>query len=78
MNLKFVVCGKDSIPLALIYIILTEGPSVVRGKNLIFLAYKTPRPPTIVHKKFQPNRFSRLAGYMQHIYECVVLLYRYR
>ena len=30
-----------------------------------------------VHKKFQPNRSSRLAGYTQHIYECLVLLYRY-
>ena len=31
-----------------------------------------------VHKKFQPNRSSRLAGYREHIYECLVLLYRYR
>ena len=31
-----------------------------------------------VHKKIQPNRSSRLAGYTQHIYiyECLVLLYR--
>ena len=29
-----------------------------------------------VHKKCQPNRFSRLAGYMEHIYECHVLFYR--
>ena len=32
----------------------------------------------IVHKKIQPNRSSRLAGYTQHIYiyEYLVLLYR--
>ena len=30
-----------------------------------------------VHKKFQPIRSSRLAGYWWHIlYECLVLLYR--
>ena len=29
-----------------------------------------------VHKKFQPIRFSRLVGYREHIYECLVLLYR--
>ena len=29
-----------------------------------------------VHKKIQPNRSSRLAGYREHIYECLVLLYR--
>ena len=28
------------------------------------------------HKEFQPNWFSRLAGYWWHIYECLVLLYR--
>ena len=33
-----------------------------------FSPYNTPRPPLSVHKKFQPNRSSRLAGYMQHIY----------
>ena len=41
-----------------------------------FLAYNTPRPPMCVHKKCQPNRSSRLAGYTQHIYECRVLFYR--
>ena len=35
-----------------------------------------PRPPLSVHKKFQPNRSSRLAGYREHINECLVLLYR--
>ena len=65
------------------YLILAEGPGVARGKknfekkNLdFFLAYVTPRPPLSVHKKFQPNRSSRLAGYREHIYECLVLLYR--
>ena len=42
-----------------------------------FLAYVTPRPPLSVHKKIQPNRSSRLAGYREHIYECLVLFYRY-
>ena len=46
-------------------------------KNLeFFLAYVTPRSPLSVHKKIQPNRSSRLAGYRKHIYECLVLLYR--
>ena len=47
-------------------------------KNIFdfFLAYVTPRPPLSVHNKFQPNRSSRLAGYREHIYECLVLLYR--
>ena len=44
----------------------------------IFLAYVTPRPPRSVHKKFQPNRSSRLAGYREHINDCLVLLYRLR
>ena len=35
----------------------------------IFLAYNnTPQPPMSVHKKVQPNRSSRLAGYRQHKY----------
>ena len=33
-----------------------------------FLAYNTPWPPMSAHKKIQPNRSSRLAGYTQHIY----------
>ena len=41
-----------------------------------FLAYISTRPPLSVHKKFQPNRSSRLAGYREHIYECLVLIYR--
>ena len=38
---------------------------------------KTTRLPVGVHKKIQPNRSSRLAGYTQHVYECLVLLYRF-
>jgi len=41
-----------------------------------FLAYNTPRPPMSVHKKIKSNRSSRLAGYKQHAFECLVLLYR--
>ena len=37
-----------------------------------FLAYVPPRPPLSVHKKFQPNRSSRLAGYREHIYTNVL------
>jgi len=66
---------------------LAKRPGVAREKkgwikffwekiNRFFLAYNTPRPPLSVHKTFQPNRSSRLAGYTQHIYECLVLLYR--
>ena len=67
------------------YSTLAEGPGVARGKkNLkcfenffwIFLAYVTTRPSLSVHKKCQPNRSSRLASYREHIYECLVLLYR--
>ena len=59
-----------------------EGPGVAREKFWkkkfrIFLAYDTPRPPLSVHKKFQPNRSSRLAGYREHKYDCLVLLYRF-
>ena len=39
-----------------------------------FLAYKTPRSPLSVHQKFKPIRSSRLAGYKDHVYECLVLL----
>ena len=68
------------------YYILAKGPGVACGKiNVekkilknffwIFLAYVTPRPPRSVHKKFQPNRSSRLAGYRQHIYTNVLFYY---
>ena len=41
-----------------------------------FLAYNnTPRPPISVHKKFQPNRSSRLAGNTQRMYLRIVLFY---
>ena len=66
------------------YQLLAEGPGVARGKKNFekknfefFLAYNTPRSPLSVHKIFQPNRSSRLAGYREHIYECLVLLFRY-
>ena len=51
------------------YIILAEGPGVARGKKMLkfffkryFFSLRHPRPPMSVPKKFQPNRFSRLAG----------------
>ena len=31
-----------------------------------------------VHKKCQPIRSSRLAGHRKHIYECLVLSYRFK
>ena len=37
-------------------------------KKIDFLAYNTPRPPMSIHKNFQPNRSSRLAGVTQHLY----------
>ena len=51
----------------LIYNILAEWPGVARGQKKIeififFLALDTPRLAMSVHKKFQPNRSSRLAG----------------
>ena len=41
-----------------------------------FLACFSLRPPMSVHKKCQPNRSSHSAGYKEHIYDCLVLLYR--
>ena len=64
----------------MIYIVLAEGPGVARRRKKIeknnfekknldfFLAFIIPRLPMSVHKKFQPNRFSRLTGYREHIY----------
>jgi len=43
-----------------------------------FLTFTTRRPPLSVHKKIQPNRSSRLAGYRQHIYMNVLFLYRFK
>ena len=51
-----------------IYNIQAEEPGVARGKNFFFkyfgfLAYNTPRLPNRgAHKKFQPDRSSRLEG----------------
>ena len=68
------------------YNILAEEPGIARGKKILkifffekhffgfFLAYITPRPPMSDHKKFQLNRSSRLAGYREHKYDCLVLL----
>ena len=49
---------------------------VWRKKIKICLAYVTPRLPMSAHKKLQPIRSSSLAGLREHIYECLVLLYR--
>ena len=59
------------------YYKLAEGPGVARGKINFEKNLCHPRPPLSVHKKFQPNRSSRLAGYREHIYDCLVILYRY-
>ena len=55
--------------------ILAERPGVAYGKKILnkkiissFLAYNTPWTPMSVHKKFQLNESSCLAGYMQHTY----------
>ena len=63
-----------------VYIKLAEDPGVARGKNFEkknfdFFSLSHPRPPMSVHKKFQPNQSSRLAGYTQHIYTNVVFYY---
>ena len=50
---------------------LAEGPGIDRGKKL-----KKNVEKMSVSKKIQPNRSSRLAGYTQHLYECLVKLYR--
>ena len=43
-------------------------------KRLFFFAYVTPGFPMSLLKKYQPIWSSRLAGYREHINECVVLL----
>ena len=59
----------------LIHLTLAEEPGVARGKK--FLKKKIEFFELMsVDKKNQPNRSSRLAGYTQHIYECLILLYR--
>ena len=62
--------------------ILAGVPDVARGiKNLrknvdFFVAHVNPGIPGFP-KKIQPIQSSRLASYREHIYECLVLLYRY-
>ena len=59
---------------------IAKEPGVARGKKFkIFFLNETlkknsnlfepitPPPPMSVHKKFRPNRSSRMAGYTQHI-----------
>ena len=68
-----------------LYNLLAEEPGVAREKKKLkkklfkiklekmdFL----PITPPATHECPQKNRSSRLAGYAQHIYECLVLLYR--
>jgi len=65
---------------------LAEGPGVARikekklkkRKKISFrLAYVTPRLPMSVQKKFSPfGPAVWPASQREHIYECVVLLYR--
>ena len=66
--------------------ILLARPGVARGKKVLkkkkmnknnfrFFQPDIPRPPMSVHKKIQPNRSSRLAGYTQHIYTNVLFYY---
>ena len=52
-----------------LYVKLAEGPGVACGKKNV--------GKKMLKIKFQTNRSSRLAGYREHIYECLVLLYRY-
>jgi len=53
-----------------------KGPALPLGKKIGKKNLKhTPGPSMSVHKKFQPNRSSRLAGYTQHIYMNVLLYY---
>ena len=48
----------------------------LKEKFYLFLAYNTPQALMSAHKKFQPNLFSHLDGYRQHIYTNV-LFYSY-
>ena len=45
---------------------------IINSKKNRFLVYQHPRLSMSVHKKCQPNRSSRLAGYRQHIYTNVL------
>ena len=55
-------------------ITVAEVPGVARGIKTNFF---TPGIPVGSLKKFQLIWSSRLAGYREHIYECLVLLYRF-
>ena len=48
------------------------------NKNFEFFSLYLPRILISVHKKFQLIRSTRLAGFMEYIYACLVLLYRLR
>ena len=65
---------------------LAEGPGVARGKKIekkilkVFKKFEffSLYHPPVTHecqKKIRPNRSSRLAGYTQHIFKCLVLLF---
>ena len=61
--------------------VIAEEPGIAREKKILkkyfFFSYYTPGHPWVSTNNVQPNRSSRLAGYKQHIYECLVLLYRF-
>ena len=69
-----------TVPSNNIYSILkkknVENKKILKTKKLrFFLAWNTSRPPMSFHKKFQPNRSSRLAGYSWNIYTNVLFYY---
>ena len=47
----------------------------MRKKIEFYVAFVTHMQPMSVHKKYQPIRYSRLAGYRQHIYMNVLFYY---
>ena len=50
---------------------------IIRKKiQILFVAYVIPSLPMSVHKKFCSIRYSRLAGFREHTFECLVLFYR--
>ena len=61
-------------------ITIAERPGVAfEKKNVEKTNYFYLYHPPATHEcsqKFQPNRSYRLAGYTQHVYECLVLLYK--
>ena len=61
-------------------ITIAERPGVAFEKKMlkkliIFCLYHPPATHEC-SQKFQANRSYRLAGYTQHVYECLVLLYK--